>query len=87
MSALGRKQTFASAGRLEQSRLLEHGGFNANNSDISYGLNELRLRDSAEPEAGVVVFTRHGLSWKLTDIRIPTDAMSRGRSGAGTGAR
>lgn len=53
-------------------------GVNTDGASVSYGLNEFHLRTGDGTGSAVVVFTRHGLSWKLSDIRIPADAMRNG---------
>jgi hypothetical protein len=52
-------------------------GVNTEDASVTYGLNEFHLRTGEASGSAVVVFTRHGLSWKLSDIRIPADALRR----------
>ncbi|HEX8256399.1 MAG TPA: DUF2939 domain-containing protein [Allosphingosinicella sp.] len=53
--------------------------FGADASDaeiIQEGLGSFRLRRKGAPaDAGDLIFRRHGLGWKLSEIRIPADLM------------
>lgn len=57
----------------------EKGPFGIDASDVEIvhkGLNEFRLRKKgAQGEDGDLIFRRHGLGWKLEEVRIPEDLM------------
>ncbi len=46
------------------------------------GMDQFRLVTAAEDEADII-FKRHGLGWKLSEIRIPQDALSGGPASGG----
>lgn len=52
-------------------------GFSSNDADIHYGLNEFRLTPRAgNSDGSAMIFKRHGLGWKLADIRLPNELTS-----------
>lgn len=50
-------------------------GIDTENAEIVHeGLNEFRVRKKdAQNEAGDLIFRRHGLGWKLEEVRLPPD--------------
>ena len=45
---------------------------------VREGLNRFSLHDKAQAgRAGDLIFERHGLSWKLAEIRMPEDVMKK----------
>lgn len=47
-----------------------------NSSIVQEGLGQFRLHSKdAKGEGGDLIFKRHGLSWKLAEIRVPNDLM------------